>query len=239
MNAAVLAPVRLLIVEDEPLQAARLQRLSEALLSEQLSALRVVNTLLDAELWIDQREIDLCLLDLNLHGHSGFDLLGHCNAGAFHTIVVSAETQQAVRAFEHGVIDFVAKPYTQARLAAAFDRYRDVASAGRQMALLAFKVAGELRTRPLAEVTYFQADDNYTRVHFADGTEQLHSKSLGQIEPLLPVEFVRIHRSYVVRQGLIAKLLHFPGSRYEAELRNGVCLPISRQRYPQLKADYI
>lgn len=231
--------MRLLIVEDEPLQAARLQRLSQELLGDQLVSLRTVNTLLEAEVWVDEREVDLCLLDLNLRGQSGFDLLGHCNAGAFHTIVVSAEVARAVQAFEFGVVDFVAKPFTKARLGAALTRYGDAASAGRQLALLAFKMAGELRTRPLADTTYFQADGNYTQVHFADGSDQLHSKSLGQIEPLLPGEFVRIHRSYVVRHALISKLLSSPGSRYEAELSNGVRLPVSRQRFAELKAQYI
>ena len=58
----------------------------------------------------------MLLLDLNLGDSDGMTLLESKVAGSFHTIIVSATTDQALRAFEHGVLDFVPKPFAEERL---------------------------------------------------------------------------------------------------------------------------
>ncbi len=66
--------------------------------------------------------IDVLFLDLNLNGKDGFDLLKTSVSGAFHVIIISAHTEQALKAFEYGVLDFVGKPFNKERLARALDR---------------------------------------------------------------------------------------------------------------------
>ena len=67
--------------------------------------------------------IDLLLLDLNLHGKSGFLALENAVAGSFQTIIVSAYADQAITAYEYGVLDFVNKPFSRARLEKALNRF--------------------------------------------------------------------------------------------------------------------
>src|SRR2546430_1173887 len=120
--------MRLLLVEDEPPIARRLEKMVRELLQERLAKLQVVERLLGAEAFLSRENIDVLLLDLNLHGSSGFTLLEKAVAGSFHTIIVSANTDQALRAFEHGVLDFVPKPITLERLQIALERASDVRS---------------------------------------------------------------------------------------------------------------
>ncbi|MDX1643027.1 MAG: response regulator, partial [Thermoanaerobaculia bacterium] len=104
--------MRILIVEDEAIVARRLRRLVEAILGERLQAIRVAATLREGLEHVRNRTIDLLFLDLDLGGKDGFRVLTEAVTGPFHTIVVSARTEEAIRAFELGVTDFVAKPYT-------------------------------------------------------------------------------------------------------------------------------
>ncbi|WWW34360.1 response regulator [Stenotrophomonas rhizophila] len=58
---------------------------------------------------------DGLLLDLNLGGEDGFELLRRAVAGRYHCVVVSAHRERALQAFEHGVLDFVPKPFSRER----------------------------------------------------------------------------------------------------------------------------
>jgi two-component system response regulator LytT len=110
------------IVEDEEIVARRLQRLVTTILGARLRSVRVLATLSDGLAHVGEHPIDLLFLDLDLGGRDGFRMLTEAVAGSFHTIVVSARTEEAIRAFEIGVTDFVAKPYTEERLRKAIDR---------------------------------------------------------------------------------------------------------------------
>ena len=109
--------MRILIVEDEPLLAGRLERLCREILGSRLETVRIATEFDEASARLAESPIDVLLLDLNLGGADGMDLLKASVAGSFHTIIVSANTEQALRAFEFGVIDFVAKPCMKDRLA--------------------------------------------------------------------------------------------------------------------------
>lgn len=114
--------MKVLIVEDEPLMAQRLERFCREILGDQLESIRVANLFSEASARLQEAPIDLLLLDLNLHGRDGMQLLQASVAGSFHTIIVSANTEQALRAFEFGVMDFVPKPFSKERVAQAQSR---------------------------------------------------------------------------------------------------------------------
>ena len=83
--------MRILIVEDEPLLAQRLERFCREILGDRLESVRVATMFAEASARLDESPIDLLLLDLNLHGRDGMQLLATSVAGSFHTIIVSAE----------------------------------------------------------------------------------------------------------------------------------------------------
>ena len=102
--------MNIVIVEDEPVIAQRLARQIKAIDALNSAKLKHFDTFDDAQAYLEENLIDLLFLDLNLHGVSGFDLLKSVAAASFHTIIVSAYAEQAIKAFEYGVVDFVAKP---------------------------------------------------------------------------------------------------------------------------------
>src|SRR4051812_33592474 len=179
--------MRVLIVEDEPPIARRLEKMVRELLGGRLAKLEIVETLLSAERFLAGDCIDLLLLDLNLHGASGFVLLDKAVSGSFHTIIVSANTDQALRAFEHGVLDFVPKPVTIERLRLALARVNDARSRSEFAArTLAVQKHGRVVLVAVDEVHYIKGAGPYSELVLAEGRKELHGKSIEKLLAVLP-----------------------------------------------------
>lgn len=229
--------MRVLIVEDEPLIARRLERFCREILADRLETIRVATLFSEAGARLDEAPIDLLLLDLNLRGRDGMELLQASVAGSFHTIIVSASTEQALRAFEFGVIDFVPKPFSKERLAQALARVTGRDGRGASAAkYLAVRKSGRIALVPVDRLLYVEGAGAYAELVLDDGKRELHDKTLEKLHALLPPDFERIHKSYVVRWSAIRALHASEGSHYEAELRNGLRLPVGRTRYKELRA---
>ncbi|MBL9207156.1 MAG: response regulator transcription factor [Opitutaceae bacterium] len=229
--------MRVVIIEDEPLIAQRLERFAREILGERLESVRVGSTFEEASVWLADHPADVVLLDLNLHGRDGLKLLETAVAGSFHTIIVSANTDRALRAFELGVLDFVPKPFTRERLAHAFQRAttRD-AQASCAARFLAVRKHGRIELVPIDQVLYVEGAGAYAELVLADGRRELHEKTLERVHALLPPVFERTHKSFVVRMTAVKALHAGEGSHYELELKNGIRLPVGRQRYKELLA---
>ncbi len=228
--------MRILIVEDEPLLAQRLERFCREIVGDRLESLRVATMFSEASARLDESPIDLLLLDLNLHGRDGMQLLASTVAGSFHTIIVSANTEQALRAFEYGVLDFVPKPFSRERLEQALARVTErEARAATAAKFLAVRKQGKVELVPIDRVLYVEGAGAYAELVLEDGRRELHDKTLEKLHALLPPVFERIHKSYIVRMTAVKTLHAQEGSHYEAELRNGLRLPVGRTRYKELR----
>lgn len=228
--------MRLLIVEDEPLIAQRLERMCREILGAQLETVDHAARSDETAARLAGTPIDLLLLDLNLKGSDGMLLLKHSVAGSFHTIIVSANTDRALEAFEHGVLDFVPKPFSRERLAAALARSTSAeARADYAAKFLAVRKYGRVELVRVDDVVYAKGAGAYSELVLESGATELHDKSLEKLQALLPPVFERIHKSYLVRMSAVKTLHAQEGSHYEAELKSGVRLPIGRTRYKEIR----
>ncbi len=190
--------MRIAIVEDEAVVARRLVRMVHKIVGEQ-GSIKVATSVPDAVELIRARSFDLLFLDLKLRGKDGFQLLEQAVALPSQTIVVSGHYEEALRAFDYGVADFVAKPWNEARLRRAIDRATggDLSTHRRAQRLVVRK-AGELQTVEVGELLFVRGADDYSELHLADGSVHLHEKSLAALAKLLPLRFARVHRSFIV-----------------------------------------
>ena len=229
-----------MIVEDETRIARRIERMTREILGADLRSLTHINTLEEATTFIEKHSLDLVLLDLNLNGANGFDLLTTAVSGAFHTIVVSAYKDQAINAFEHGVLDFVPKPFNQERLAQAFDRFHDKAVTAKSVVkYLAVKKRQRVELIPIEDLVYIKGAGAYAELFLADGRKELHDKSLEKLEQLLAPDFERIHKSYLVKMNEVKGFIVQTGSKYSAELKSGERIPVGRTKYKDLKEKWV
>lgn len=232
--------MNILIVEDEARIAKRIERMTRDILGDSLQSLTHIYTLQEAVSFIDSYTPDLVLLDLNLNGEHGFDLLKKAVAHPFHTIVISAYKDQAITAFEYGVLDFVPKPFNQDRLEQAFNRIVSNEIADKNpVKYLAVKKRQHLQLIPIADLLYIQGAGTYTELFLNDGTKELHDKSLEKLEQLLFPAFERIHKSYLVKMSEIKGIVVQTGSKYWAELKSGERIPFGRTKYKNIKSKWL
>ncbi len=230
--------MNILIVEDESRIAKRIERMMRDILASALTSVTHLNTLQEALAFIDKQPLDLVLLDLNLNGEDGFDLLKTAVSGAFHTIVISAYKDQAITAFEYGVLDFVPKPFNQERLEQALSRVVAQEKTETEVRYLAVKKRQRIQLIPVDEVLYIKGAGAYSELFLIDGSKELHDKSLDKLQQLLSGSFERVHKSYLVRMSEVSEIIVSSGSKYMAALKNGAQIPIGRTKYKEIKSKW-
>ena len=231
--------MNILIVEDESRIAKRIERMTRDIFGDTLQSLKHINTLQEALKFIENNALDLVLLDLNLNGSNGFDLLTTAVSKSFHTIIISAYKDQAITAFEYGVLDFVPKPFNRERLEQALNRIiKKEKTETSAVKFLAIKKRHKVRLISIEDVIYIKGAGTYSELFLVNGKKELHDKSLEKLEQLLSYFFVRIHKSYLTKMSEIDGISIESGSKYTAELKNGERLPIGRTRYKDIKTKW-
>ncbi len=228
--------MRIVIVEDEKPIAGYIERLCRDILGAQLKSLTTLFSLESAGVHLLENPIDLCLLDLNLNGEDGYELLKLAVAGSFHTIIISAYPTQAIEAFHYGVLDFIEKPFDKKRLIQAFDRYFE-RRVRQQLATKYIAVRKNNRNVVIAvdDIMYLKAADVYVDAHLKDGTVEILDKTMDRLNQILPRQFMRVHRSCFVDIAQIAQYEHIGGGVYRLTTRSGAQLPLSRSKYKELQ----
>ena len=227
--------MNILIIEDESRIARRIERMIRSILAKEISSLQMCDSLEEGLKFIAANKIDLLFLDLNLNGKDGFDVLETVVAESFHTIIISAYKDRAIKAFEYGVLDFVPKPFDEDRLAKACRRITSKEEASTNIKYLAIKKRGKQSLIKVEDIIYIKGAGIYTELFLQDGTKEIHNKSLESLSTLLPDSFERIHKSYLVQMKNAQQIIIEPGSKYSLEISNREQLPIGRTRYKNLK----
>lgn len=234
--------VKTLIVDDSAENRSYLRQL----LASAHPAVRVVGegaNVQEALLAIARLAPDLVLLDVEMPGGTGFDLLRTLEHWPFEVIFCTAYERYALQAIRFSALDYLLKPVQPDELADALARFAQRrAHAHRttvQQQFLSNLGATDERAMkltltsgdrtwfiPPAEVTHCVADDNYTVLHTTDGRRFVSARTLKDYEDMLtPVGFLRVHRSTLVNKAQIAHL-----DDGHVVLKNKVSVEISRRK---------
>lgn len=223
------------MIEDEARVAKRLERLIRSILGDSITTFHWCDEISAGLQYLNTHAIDLLFLDLNLNGEDGFTVLEEMVAASFHTIIVSAYRNQALRAFEYGVLDFVPKPFTEDRLVQALKRLQSAPTQDAATRYLAVKRKGRRVLLSVEDLLYVQGAGVYTELHLKDGRTAIHNKTLDALRAILPNTYERIHKSYLVCMTEAQEIVIQPGSKYSLRLTNGEQLPIGRTKYKALR----
>jgi DNA-binding LytR/AlgR family response regulator len=232
--------VKILAIDNDPAATLLLEQHCRTILANRLDQFAIANSLGAANARLDETAFDVVLLDPQLQRDDGLDLLSARGEGTFQTIVVSARLDLAMRAFDCGVVDFVPKPVVRDRLAQALRRVASHPGRARPSEqFIAVRRLGRIDFVAVDDLLYVEGADKYSELVLTNGQRNFYDKCLGRLEATLPRSFVRIHKSYLVRFTMVSRLHVVRGSRYFAELKNGLRLPVGRSRYEQIKSRLI
>lgn len=223
--------MRVLIVEDEAPAHRRLCRLIHNTPGYEQAMIEVAESLRDAQRHLEAMEWDVLLLDLDLSGRDGFDLVGRFpSSSPTQIIVVSAHPQRAIEAFEHAVVDFVRKPVSASRLAQALGRLQGKPGHDDATSLIVRR-RGSVELVRLEQVLCASGADDYVELCLRDGRRALHDATLDELEDQLAAGFVRAHRSHLINVRHVLRLLDGDDEGRVVELFGGLTVPVSRRRY--------
>ena len=246
------------VVDDEPPARAKLLRLLGEL--PDFSVVAEAGEVAEAIAAVEAARPDVLYLDIQLGASSGFDVVdGMRGTGASPLLVfTTAYSEYAVRAFEVQALDYLLKPFDRDRFLTSIERVRAALAEpdhsdleervrrllaqipGRPAAVQQILVRSSDRAYFLAvrDIDRVAAAGNYVEVHVGGKVHLIRDSLTSFIAQLDASEFLRVHRSHVVRVGFIAELRPMFHGDYELVLRDGQTMPLSR-RYKTLLPEAI
>lgn len=221
-----------MVVDDEPLARSSLKVLlgqdpAVELVSECGSGMEALRE-------IRGKRPDLVFLDVQMPECDGFDVLEQLGKELPPALVfVTAYDQYALRAFEAGALDYLLKPFDNARFGRALERAKERIALGkdapRTIERLAVKNAGEILFLKISEIDWIEAADYYVGLHVGARTHLLR-RSMNEVEEELAAgQFCRIHRSAIVNLERIRRLEVSEEGGTDVVLSDGTRLPLSRR----------
>jgi len=200
--------VSCIAIDDEPLA---LQLLKEY--TSRVSFLEMKGFFTDAieaRAYLEKEKIDLLFLDIQMPDINGVQLY---NSMAHKPMVIftTAFSEYAVDGFNVNAIDYLLKPFEYDRFVKAVykakEYYEFTINQELRLTSIFVKADYQLVKVNLKDVLLIEGLDDYIKIHLADGKNILTLMSLKAITEKLPaVEFVRVHRSYIVPLGKIEKV---------------------------------
>jgi len=240
------------IVEDEPPARAKLTRFIGEL--EDFRVVAEAATVDEGIAAVTQAVPDVLYLDIQLGTRSGFDVIdGVREVGAPLVVFTTAYSEYAVRAFEIEAVDYLLKPFDRDRFMRSVERIRaalaepDRSDLEERVRRLLAGIPGrpaaarQILVRETERAFFLDVDEilrvsaagNYVEVYAGGKVHLIRDSLTSFVAQLDPTEFLRVHRSHVVRVSFIAELRPMFHGDYELVLRDGQTLALSR-RYKAL-----
>lgn len=236
--------IKTIVVDDEPLATGLV---SEFLRSySQFEVVAICHDGFEALKAIQLFEPELIFLDIQMPKITGFELLELLDSPPA-VLFTTAFDQYAVQAFDAKGLDYLVKPFSEARFAQAIARFlsqykaNELPEAGdypvseERNKRIVVRVKNEIKIIQTQEVAYFEAEDDYISIHTQEG-KFLKKMTMKQLEESLdPDKFARVHRSFLVNLQQVSGLEPYEKDSYLLRLRSGQKIPVSKSGYTRLR----
>ncbi|MEI6574646.1 MAG: LytTR family DNA-binding domain-containing protein [Bacteroidota bacterium] len=238
--------VSCVIVDDELNARETLRMLLERYMADKIQVVATAKSVKEAVFLIYKHQPELVFLDIEMPEESGFKLFDYFKQVDFAVIFTTAYKNYAIEAVKVSALDYLLKPINFIDLQSAFQNYEkkqlSFTSNDKIVKLfstlnhthdpwgkIAFPTFDGYNVERINHVLYCEADQNYCHVHTIQGDNFLVSKSLGDLETMLPVEvFFRIHKSFLVNMNYVRSYSKTDG--FQIKLENGTLLTVAQRR---------
>jgi two-component system, LytTR family, response regulator len=245
--------MKVLIVDDEPLVRAALERIVSA--RPDVERFDSASDAIEAEERLTSKQYDVMLLDINLPARSGLELLdrmGQSQKPAPSVVLVTAYAEHAVSAFEKHAVDYVLKPFSPERVNQALEfasRRSESERAARLLELMphlhastdqpapkiAIRSSGRILFIDPRNVAVIRAQGNYVLLQQEKGSYLLKEPISMAADKFKPYGFVRIHRSVLVNALFVEEIRPRSTGEYELQVKGGSQYVVTRTYKNNLK----
>gem|GEM_PF-34466 len=198
---------------------------------------------------IQQHRPDLVFLDVQMPKLTGFEMLEILDEPV-NVIFTTAFGEFAIKAFEQNAVDYLMKPISRDRFEKALAKFQigranqtplvsteKIRSLAEDEPLerIVVKTGSKIKIIPVHQVRFLEAYDDYVKIHTPDGVF-LKNKTMASFEKQLdPKEFVRVHRSFIVKVDQLTRIEPMEKESYVAILISGERVSISKSGYGRLR----
>jgi len=225
--------IRALVVDDEALARRNLTLLLQG--DPDIGSVTECGSGLEAVDEIRRSRPDLVFLDVQMPEYDGFDVLELLGADLPETVIfVTAYDAYALRAFEAGALDYLLKPFDDARFVRALLRAKDklaryVPQQRRTISRIAVKSRGQTLFLNVSDIDWIEAASYYACLHVGAATHIVRRTQQELEQDLDERTFVRIHRSIIVNLDRVRGLELQDSGDYEVMLESETRLRLSRR----------
>jgi len=193
---------------------------------------------------------DLVFLDIQMPKLNGFEMLEILDEKP-EIIFTTAYNQYAIQAFELNAVDYLLKPFSKERLLDALKKAisrikinqprTDKINKLIQQPLdeiierIVVKSNTKIKVIPVDKIRYLEAQDDYVMIYTFEGRHLKQATMKYFEEHLDPKEFMRVHRSYIIRLDQVVQLEPYGKDSYVAKLKDGPTVKISKSGFKNLK----
>ncbi len=237
-----------ILIDDEKLSLKTLSLVLERHCPD-IHILRMCNSAAEGILAIHDLKPELVFLDIEMPGMNGFELLESLDEINFDVIFTTAYDEFALQAFKVSAIDYLLKPIDEEDLVASVQKVKDKQehrmsrehvellitnlNSGSDFPKLAIPSLDGIEFVDVEDILHCVADRNYTIIHTKHGEKFIFSKTLKEIEKLLPSKyFFRTHQSHLVNLQHIKKYVR--GSGGELVLSDGTHIRVAKAKKDSL-----
>jgi two-component system, LytTR family, response regulator len=226
------AKIRAVVVDDEPLARSSLKLLLRR--DPDVELVGECKSGMEALAEIRRKRPELVFLDVQMPECDGFDVLEQLGSEMPPALVfVTAYDQYALRAFEAGALDYLLKPFDNARFERALNRAKERIEQRREtprkIERLAIKNAGQVLFQKISEIDWIEAADYYVCLHVGTKTHLLRRSMSDVDHELEQAAFCRIHRSAIVNLERVRQLEISEDGGTDVVLNSGTRLRLSRR----------
>lgn len=194
--------MKTLIVDDNKIARTTMRQLARqvrdmVVVGESVNAMEASNIL-------REQQVELLLLDIELPGMTGIELIKNLGNKRPVIIFTTAKKEYAVEAFELNVADYLVKPVTPARFIQAVDKAREMMESNKieikaeEDAFVFIRDSNIIRRLKIDDILFAEAMGDYVKLHTTQKFYAIHT-TLKLVGDRLPEsKFIRVHRSYIV-----------------------------------------
>jgi DNA-binding LytR/AlgR family response regulator len=244
----------ILIVEDEPQAAARLEQLLQTIMPD-LNVLAKLESVKQSVRWLKANSSPaLIFMDIQLGDGISFDIFNQVEVKC-PVIFTTAYDEYALKAFKVNSIDYILKPLDQNEVKQAMQKFKRLGETQNTMtesisiamemlskkykSRFIIKVGERLRSVEVQDILFFFSEEKTTFALTQDGRKHIIDYNMDQLEALLdPNNFFRINRQYIISTHSILEMFSHTNSRLKLILKssNDKEIIVARERVQDFKA---
>lgn len=239
--------IKAIIIDDEPLARMIIHEYLQK--QEGIEVVAECGDGFEGAKAIQQFKPDLVFLDIQMPKLTGFEMLEIIDELP-HIIFTTAFEEYALKAFEKNAVDYLLKPISEDRFNQAIQKFYSLYNTQQKqesinalkqdleeetLERIVVKNGTQIKLIPVQQIIFLEAYDDYVKIHTKDGM-YLKNKTMSSFEKQLDSkQFVRVHRSYIIKVDQLSKIEPMEKDSYKAILLNGEKVSISKSGYARLK----